>query len=94
MDLQDEIVRAKRILDEKHYESNRLNDESAKKSEYNLDMRDQAANYQKEIDSLKMQRADNWREIQRLKDDNDAKTREAADQADKQKVLDYDLSRT
>ena len=63
MEIQDEVVRSKRSLEEKHYESGRLNDESAKKSEDNLDQRDQATNYQKEIDVLKMQRADNWREI-------------------------------
>lgn len=35
-----------------------------------------------------------WREITRLKEMNDARTREAGDQADKLKGLDFDLART
>lgn len=42
MDLQDELVRSKRVLDEKHYETVRLVDESAKKADVNLDLRDKA----------------------------------------------------
>ena len=41
-----------------------------------------------------MQRSDNWREIQRCKDNNDMKANEAGDQADKLKQLDFDLQRT
>ena len=40
IDLQDELVRSKRVLDEKHYESGRLVEESSKKADHNLDMRD------------------------------------------------------
>ena len=40
MDLQDELARSRRMLDEKMYESGRLNDEASKKSEGNLEMRD------------------------------------------------------
>ena len=43
---------------------------------------------------LKAQRADNWREINRLKELNDMKVRESADQGEKLKALDYDISRT
>jgi hypothetical protein len=42
----------------------------------------------------KAQRADNWREIGRLKDLNDLKVRESQDQNERLKSLDYDLSRT
>jgi hypothetical protein len=41
MDLQDEVIRSKRVLDDKNYEASRLNEEVAKKSESNLDLRDQ-----------------------------------------------------
>jgi chromosome segregation ATPase len=94
MDLQDELVRSKRVLEEKHYETSRLNDESAKKSDHNLDMRDKLVDLEKELDMLKAQRSDNWREMNRLKEVNDMKVRESADQGEKMKALDYDLSRT
>lgn len=35
-----------------------------------------------------------WREITRLKEMNEARTREAGDQSDKLKALDFDLART
>ena len=41
----------------------------------------------------KIQRADNWREINRLKEFNDSKVKEGADQTDRLKGLDYELSR-
>jgi hypothetical protein len=71
------LVRSKRVLEEKHYESGRLNDEQAKKSDLNLDLRDNIADLEKEIDLIKNQRADNWREINRLKELNDLKVRES-----------------
>ena len=94
MDLHDELVRSKRLLDEKHYESGRLIDEAGKKGDQNLDLRDQLQSLEKELDMIKSQRADVWREINRLKEVNDMKVREAADQGEKMKALDYDLSRT
>ncbi len=42
---------------------------------------------------LKIQRADNWREINRLKEFNDVKVKEGADQNERLKSMDYDLSR-
>lgn len=33
MDLQDELQRSKRVLEEKHYETLRLNDENSKRSD-------------------------------------------------------------
>jgi hypothetical protein len=71
MDLQDELQRSKRILEEKHYETIRLNDENTKRSDGNLDLRERANELEKEIEYLKSQKADNWREINRLKEVND-----------------------
>lgn len=57
-------------------------------------MRLKAQDLEKEIEILKIQRADNWREINRLKENNDLKVREGSEQTDRLKALDYDLSRT
>ena len=54
MDLQDELQRSKRVLDEKHYESIRLNEENSKRSEQNLDLRDRAQEIDQEIEQLKV----------------------------------------
>lgn len=43
-------------------------------------MRDKAAELEKEIEYLKAQKADNWREINRLKEINDQRVRDAGDQ--------------
>jgi chromosome segregation ATPase len=43
---------------------------------------------------LKQQRQDMWREINRLKELNEQRVKESADQGDKLKAIDYDLSRT
>eukprot|EP00347_Sterkiella_histriomuscorum_P001800 403370630 len=94
MDLQDELVRSKRVLEEKHYETLRLNEENSKRSEQNLDLRDKATELEKEIEYLKAQKADNWREINRLKEVNDQRIREAGDQGERLKAIDFDLSRT
>lgn len=94
LDLSDELQRSKRVLDEKHYESIRLNEENSKRSEQNLDLRDRAQELDKEIENLKLARQENWREINRLKEVNDLKVREAADQTERLKGIDYDLSRS
>jgi hypothetical protein len=91
--MQDELGRQKRFLDDRHFESLRLAEENAKKGDLNAELRLKAADLEKEIEVLKLQRADNWREISKLKDFNEQRVREAADQADRQKALDYDLSR-
>lgn len=92
-DLQEELSRQKRLLDDRHFESLRLNEDNAKKGDANAELRLKAADLDKEIEVLKLQRQDNWREIQKLKDLNESRVREAADQADRLKGLDYDLSR-
>jgi len=79
MDLQDELQRSKRILEEKHYEAIRLNDENTKRSDSNIDLRERANELEKEIDYLKAQKADNWREINRLKEVNDQRVKEGGD---------------
>lgn len=43
-------------------------------------MRDRAGELEKEIEYLKAQKADNWREINRLKEINDQRVRDAGDQ--------------
>ena len=53
MDLQDEMVRSKRVLDEKHYEANKLGEESIKKANDNADLREQANRLEREIDMIK-----------------------------------------
>jgi hypothetical protein len=80
-------------LDDRHFESLRLNEDNAKKGDNNAEFRLKAADLEKEIEVLKLQRQDNWREIAKLKDLNEQRVREAADQSDRLKGLDYDLSR-
>jgi chromosome segregation ATPase len=80
-------------LDDRHFESLRLNEEGNKKGDLNAELRLKAADLDKEIEVLKLQRQDNWREIAKLKDLNEQRVREAADQTDRLKGLDYDLSR-
>lgn len=58
-----------------------------------MDLRDRANELEKEIEVLKLQRADNFREIARLKDLNDQRVREGAEQTERLKATDYDLSR-
>lgn len=91
--MQEELARSKRVLDDRHFEGLRLSDENQKKNELNADLRVKAADLEKEIEVLKLQRADNWREIQKLKEINEQRVREAADQSDRLKGLDFDLSR-
>ena len=87
------MSRQKRLLDDRHFESLRLNEDNAKKGDVNGDLRLKAADLDKEIEVLKLQRQDNWREIAKLKDLNEQRVREAADQTDRLKALDYDMSR-
>ena len=57
-------------MDDRHFESLRLNEDNAKKGDVNGDLRLKAADLDKEIEVLKLQRQDNWREIARAKDMN------------------------
>ena len=49
---------------------------------------------EREIEGVKVQRAEMWRELTRLKEMNEARTSEAASQSDKLKSLDFELART
>lgn len=94
MELQDELMRSKRVLDEKFFESGKLRDESNAKGDQVVDLRAQVAELERDIDLVKAQRADMFREIQRLRDVCDMKTKEALDQNDRLKALDFDLQKT
>ncbi len=76
-DMADELARSRRTLEEKHYETARLNDEAAKKTDHVMDLKAHQDALEKELDQLKIQRADNWREINRLKDLNEARAMES-----------------
>ena len=91
MELQDELARSKRVLDEKFFEAGKLRDESNAKGDQVVDLRSQVAELERDIDLVKSQRADMFREIQRLRDVMDMKTKEALDQIDRLKALEFDL---
>lgn len=56
-------MRSKRLLDEKHYEAGRLRDEASKKHEGCLDLSDQIKEMERELDMLKGQQSENYREM-------------------------------
>lgn len=93
MELQDELSRSKRVLDEKFFEAGKLRDESNGRGDQVVDLRSQVAELERDIDLVKSQRADMFREIQRLRDVMDMKTREALDQIDRLKALEFDLQK-
>lgn len=94
MELQDGLQRSKRVLDEKFFEAGKLRDESNVKGDQCVDLRAQVAELERDIDLVKSQRADLFREITRLREHLDGKRMEAADQDDRAKALDYDLQKT
>ena len=94
MELQDELARSKRVLDEKFFEAGKNRDESNAKGDQVVDLRGQVAELERDIDLVKSQRADMFREITRLRDVQDMKTKESLDQVDRQKALEYDLQKT
>ena len=78
-------------MDEKFFEAGKLRDESNAKGVQVVDLRSQVAELERDIDLVKSQRADMFREIQRLRDVMDMKTKEALDQIDRLKALEFDL---
>lgn len=92
-DLGDEMNRSKRLLDEKYFESSRLRDEAVAKGDQVSDLRQQLANIEHEIETVKVQRAELWREINRLKELNEAKGIESNHQNDKLKGLNHEIAR-
>ena len=91
MELQDELTRSKRVLDEKFFEAGKLRDESNARGDQVVDLRSLVAELERDIDIVKSQRADLFREIHRLRDVLDMKTKEALNQIDRLKALEYDL---
>jgi len=91
MELQDEQGRSKRVLDEKFFEAGKNRDESNSKGDSVVDLRSQVAELERDIDLVKSQRADMFREITRLRDVQDMKTREGLDQSERAKALEFDL---
>lgn len=75
--MNDELGRSKRLLDEKYFEAGRLRDEAVAKGDQNADQRGQLQDMEREIESVKVQRAEMWREITRLKEMNEARSNEA-----------------
>lgn len=94
MELQDELQRSKRVLDEKFFEAGKLRDEANSKGDQLVDLRSQVAELERDIDLVKSQRADMLREIQRLRDVLDSKGRESVEQQDHTRALEYDLDKT
>jgi chromosome segregation ATPase len=94
MELQDELGRSKRVLDEKFFEAGKNRDESNAKGDQVVDLRSQVAELERDIDLVKSQRADMFREITRMRDVQDMKTKESLDQHDRMKGLEYDLQKT
>ena len=79
MELQDELSRSKRVLDEKFFESGKLRDESNVKGDQVVDLRAQIAELERDVDLVKSQRADMFREMQRLRDVLDMRGKESLD---------------
>jgi chromosome segregation ATPase len=94
MELQDELMRSKRVLDEKFFEAGKLRDESNVKGDHVVDLRGQCSELERDIDLVKSQRADMFREIQRLRDVEAMKSREAIDQQEQMRALEFDLQKT
>jgi phage host-nuclease inhibitor protein Gam len=54
--MQEELGRQKRQLDDRHFETLRLNEDNAKKGDGNAELRMRASDLDKEIEVLKLQR--------------------------------------
>lgn len=78
LSLNDECARAKRLLDEKYFEAGRLREDAVAKGDTCADQRADKADLEREIEAVKIQRAEMYREISHLKDSNEAKAHEAA----------------
>lgn len=82
------------MLDEKFFEASKNREESNAKGDQVVDLRTQVAELERDIDLVKSQRADMFREITRLRDVQDMKSRECLDQHDRMKALEFDLQKT
>ena len=77
LSLNDECARAKRLLDEKYFEAGRLREDAVSKGDQCADQRADKADLDREIEAIKIQRAEMYREISHLKDHNEQKALEA-----------------
>ena len=77
LSLNDECARAKRLLDEKYFEAGRLREDAVSKGDQCADQRADKADFDREIEAIKIQRAEMYREISHLKDHNEQKALEA-----------------
>lgn len=80
LSLNEECARAKRLLDEKYFEAGRLREDAVAKGDQCADQRADKADLEREIEAVKVQRAEMYREITHLKDSNESKTHEANNQ--------------
>lgn len=93
-DLNGEESRLKGTLDEKYHEAGRLREEANVKGAQVHDMREQQNALEREIEAVKVQRAEMWREITRLKELSEAKACEHSQQIEKLRSLDQEIERT
>ena len=54
LDLNDELGRSKRVLDEKYFEAGRMRDEAVTKGDQNQDQRNQLQDLEREIEGVKV----------------------------------------
>lgn len=54
LDLNDELTRSKRLLDEKYFEAGRLRDEAVQRGDSNADARANLTELEREIESVKV----------------------------------------
>jgi chromosome segregation ATPase len=94
MNLADEHNRSKRLLDQKHMEAHKLKDEGAQKANQVGDLRGQLSNLEREIETVKIQRSEMWREITRLKEISEGKAIESNHQQEKLNQLEHEIART
>ena len=71
-----------------------MSDDLGKKSDNVADLRQHLDNLEGEFEGFKQQRADNWREINKLKEVNEVRAKDTNDKTERLKALDYDLART
>ena len=93
-DLNNEAGRNRVLLDEKHREVASLHAENNNQAARVNDLLAQQDSLRHETDCVKTQRAEMWREIQRLKESSDIKATEHAGQVAKQGSLDQEIERT
>lgn len=92
-DLSDELNRAKRVLDEKYFEAGRLRDESVAKGDQVGELKRHKGALEHEIETVKANRAEMWREVGKFKEMLEQKTLDAQNLQEQQKSLNHELLR-